>query len=236
MDFCYIAQALKIDSEACNKIQMGLSMFHKYKESIIKAGGRRGEKNNIITHWYIPKLEFMQSIVPDILANGAAIQWSANVMEHAHITEVKDPADTMNNQNYESQICHYLDQEDKCHRFDLVTAIRNAGLNFHSIAINKDYNSDREDQTSSLLKCINPVSCLAGVACKVVDYFNKVSHLQQGLGPDDTPIPFHSFVELQVAFHLNCDPSFKHSTVDDVAAKFKILGLRHALAENIVQV
>ena len=242
MDFRYVAQAREIDTEACDKIQMALDTFHKYKKSIINAGGRRGEKGNIITNWYIPKLEFMQSVIRGILANGAAIQWSADVTEHAHITEVKGPADATNNQDYESQICRYLDREDKCRRFNLATAIREAGIDFRCTAMHdamhedEDDNLDREDRTSSLLERIDPVSRLEGTARKIINYFDKASHLQQGLGPDDAPTPFRTFAESRVAFHLNRDSSFKRSTVDEVTAKFKIPDLRSALAEYIVRV
>jgi hypothetical protein len=88
--------------------------------------------NKVIDNWYIPKLEFLQSVVSSIQANGVAIQWSADLTEHAHITEVKDPARSSNNQDYESQICRYLDRADKCRRFDLATAVHNAGVDFRA--------------------------------------------------------------------------------------------------------
>ena len=63
--------------------------------------------------------------------------------------------------------------------------------------------------------------------------------LQQSIPPTTglrTSWYTHTFVESQVPFHLNHDLSFKRSTVDDMAAKFKIPGLCHALAGYIVQV
>jgi hypothetical protein len=54
-----------------------------------------------VSNWYIPKLEFMQSVVFNIQQNGVAMQWSADVTEHAHIEVVKDPAASGNNQDYE---------------------------------------------------------------------------------------------------------------------------------------
>ena len=109
MDFWYLAQAQAIDNDACGRIQAALSQFHIHKESIIQSGGRLGKKNHVINNWYIPKLEFMQSVAPSIIANGASIQWSADVTKCAHITVIKNPASTTNNHNYESQICRHLD-------------------------------------------------------------------------------------------------------------------------------
>ena len=87
MYFCYWAQATSITKSICAKIQSALDMFHAHKDAIIEAGACHNQKNNLIDNWYIPKLEFMQSVVPGIIANGVPVQWSADVTEHAHITE-----------------------------------------------------------------------------------------------------------------------------------------------------
>ena len=42
----------------------------------------------------------MQSVVPNIQANGTDPQYTANVTEHTHITEIKNPAQAVNNQCY----------------------------------------------------------------------------------------------------------------------------------------
>ena len=49
------------------------------------------------------------------------MQWSANVTEHAHVQEIKDPTHTGNNQHYYSQISCYLDRSERCFQFDLAT-------------------------------------------------------------------------------------------------------------------
>ena len=81
-----------------------------------------------VVNWFILKLELLQSIVSSTHDNGVPIQWSADATERCHITEIKDPSHSTNNQNYESQICHYLDRNEKCRRFDLATAIQQAHL------------------------------------------------------------------------------------------------------------
>ena len=96
MDFCYLAQTMQIDEQVCTKIDEALKEFHAHKDSIIAAGARWG-KSHVIDHWYIPKLEFLQSVVPSIRANGIALQWSADGTERAHIEVIKNPSDFSNN-------------------------------------------------------------------------------------------------------------------------------------------
>ena len=97
MHFRYLAQALVLDTDVCIRIHRALSNFHTYKQSILDIGARVGEGGRPMTHFEIPKLEAMQSVVLQIMLNGAPVQWSADVTEHAHITFVKDPARETNN-------------------------------------------------------------------------------------------------------------------------------------------
>jgi len=108
LDFHYMAQAKVINEATCGQIQKALNDFHLHKQAILDAGTCHGKKKAIL-NWYIPKLEFLQSVVPNIQLNRVAIQWSADTMEHAHIEVVKDPTKSANNRNHELQICCYLD-------------------------------------------------------------------------------------------------------------------------------
>ena len=119
MNFWYHCQAEEIDDEGCKRIQVALDEFHKHKSAIIDAEACVGKGNKPIDNWFIPKLEMMQSIIPNIRTNGVPIQFSANITEHAHITEIKNPAQAGNNRQYKVQICHDLDRTDKLHRFEL---------------------------------------------------------------------------------------------------------------------
>jgi len=105
MDFRYHAQAYVMDEDDLDKLECSLADFHKHKDSILAANARQGKGNQPIDNWYIPKLELMQNIAPSICHSGVAIQWTADVTEHAHITEIKDPAQQSNNNNYDPQIC-----------------------------------------------------------------------------------------------------------------------------------
>ena len=105
MDFHYRAQAHRITEPDVELIKSALQEFHSHKHSIIDSGLRRGSANKPIDNWYIPKLELMQNIAPSVSRVGATIQWSADVTEHAHIDQIKDPVRGSNNNNYDPQIC-----------------------------------------------------------------------------------------------------------------------------------
>lgn len=53
-------------------------------------------------------------MVLNIFANGAAAQYTADITEHVHVMEIKQPAWSGNNQNYDMQIVCALDRHDKC--------------------------------------------------------------------------------------------------------------------------
>ncbi|KAG0700553.1 hypothetical protein DFH29DRAFT_983059 [Suillus ampliporus] len=46
-----------------------------------------------------------------------------SIYQVAHITLIKDPAESTNNQNYNPQICQYLDRIEKCQHFHTATSI-----------------------------------------------------------------------------------------------------------------
>jgi hypothetical protein len=248
MDFRYLAQSLVIDEKMCTRIEAALKEFHRHKASIISAGARQGKGHTVIDNWYIPKLEFLQSVVPSIRANGVALQWSADGTERAHIDVIKDPADSCNNQNYESQICRHLDRAEKRRQFELSTAVRDSGLDLHakfspspnqspdeddSVSVASDDNSDNSiaEATANLPNQINPPMALSNDNLRsVVNYFAQATSLKNSLSPSRT------FSVPEAAFHLNRDPSYKQMVVDDVAALFNIPDLRPALSDYIQRV
>ncbi|KAJ7681614.1 hypothetical protein B0H17DRAFT_1138364 [Mycena rosella] len=91
-----------------------------------------------------PQLEFLQSVVSSIRANGVPLQWSADITEHSHITFIKEPVSHTNNQRYEPQICRYLDRHDKVDLFDLATHIEGAGVELRD-EDDLDESGDEED-------------------------------------------------------------------------------------------
>lgn len=249
MDFRYLAQAPAVDSDLCDMISASLKEFHSHKEAILEAGGRLGKKKRVINNWYIPKLELFQSVVTNIRANGANIQWSADVTEHAHITEIKHPADSGNNQNYEEQICRYLDRMDKIRRFDLATAIQNANVKLvsHANKVPATHEGVTEDHlpnllpphyvdnTASLLANIDTVTNLSNSSRVTVNYFEEAVALLRGESPNAV-MPFRTFSAGTSAFHLNHNATFKLMTVDAVADAYKLPDLQDAIAHYVQRV
>lgn len=257
LDFRYFSQAPEIDDGTCEKLLAALKTFHDHKDAIMEANARVGKKGNLITDWNIPKLELMQSVVSNIRANGAACQWSADVTEHAHITFVKNPADHTNNQNYENQICRFLDRVDKTRRFDLATSIREAGVDLRlddqadrdndiDIDINDDMGvtndiDDDDNETpvrtvstsADLLDAISPMS--ASRHASMVDYFAKAAKLLQGQVPK-APLPYRTFIvaDGKVCINLPRDHALK-KTVDQVAELYALPDLRAALNDFLVR-
>jgi hypothetical protein len=144
MDFCYLAQAPEISGAVSFKIKSALKEFHNHKDAIIASGAQNGKKGRIKA-WQISKLKFLQSVIPNICDNGVAIQWSADITGCAHITEIKFPADTVNNQNYKKQTCCFLNCAEKCHLFDLATVVHEAGVGFHGLDSTAEGNDVQED-------------------------------------------------------------------------------------------
>ena len=104
-------------------ITRALSVFHSFKHIILDLGLHVGKKGNQMTHFEIPKLELLQSIVSSIMWSGTLPQWSADVTERLHIDFIKVPRDNTNNLDYYSQICRHLDRDEKRRYFSLATVI-----------------------------------------------------------------------------------------------------------------
>ncbi|KAJ7435753.1 hypothetical protein FB451DRAFT_1344717 [Mycena latifolia] len=236
-DFRYHGQAPEIDEAVLNKMDQALKLFHEHKHAILKAGVRKGKKGPI-DNWCIPKLEFLQSVVPSIRANGVPIQWSADVTEHAHIPLVKEPASHSNNQKYEPQICCHLDRRDKVSRFDLATSMQRARIELDDGISNEEEGSFYEEDedrptlvstTSELLENIEPVARL-GASRKLSNYFTCSAQLLRGDFPN-APRPFRTFVSTQrnVSFHLTRDPVGPQLSIHDASKTYQLPDLEPAL-------
>jgi hypothetical protein len=254
MDFRYLAQSLVIDEEMCTRIEAALQEFHTHKNSIISAGARQGKGRAVIDNWYIPKLEFLQSVVPSIRANGVALQWSADGTERAHIDVIKNPSNSCNNQNYESQICRHLDRAEKCRQFNLSTAVRDSGVDLHTrfsqgpnlcpddddITSNDgsiDIDNSTTEATLNLSNQVNSVPPLSNEDLRsTVNYFAQAASLRNTSSQRAALLPFRTFSTPEAAFHLNRDPSYKQMPVDEVATLFDIPDLREALSDYIQRI
>ncbi|KAJ7911544.1 hypothetical protein B0H13DRAFT_2328201 [Mycena leptocephala] len=239
--FFYHGQAPAIDEDVLDKMASALACFHAEKHAILKAGVRKGKKGPI-NNWHIPKLEFLQSVIPAIRANGVPLQWTADVTEHAHITEVKEPASNSNNQGYEAQICRNLDHRDKCHYFGLATAMDSSGVDLGVCVEGNDTDANPvlDDNTplllnrsSDILEKIGPIAHLSSVRTQV-DYFAESVSLLEGNHPN-APTPFRTFTsaDTSTGFHLNRDHVGHRLSIEDAATKFDLPDLRDAILSFI---
>lgn len=234
MDFRYLVQSPRIDDNVLERISAALGEFHANKDAIIAGGFRRGQRNRVIENWYIPKIELMQSIVPSIRNSGVIMQWTADTTEHAHITEIKDPARSSNNNNYDSQICRHLDRADKCCRFDLATSLlenmpgSNQQTSDHDDSDSDDveFDVDDDDIPAELLATIKS----PGHSRPITNHF-AIAKLLQDREVGTVPVPLRSFSVGCTSFHLAHVPSIRSISVDDTALKFEVPDLRPAIAD-----
>jgi len=231
MDFRYLAQARQLDDTLLNRIASSLQLFHTHKQSILDSHARVGKGNKPMDHFQIPKLELMHGVVPSITSSGAVIQWSADTTERAHITEVKVPGRSGNNQSYNPQICRWLDRSEKHRNFSLALSITNDQ--------HPQYNQDEDDPDLLDLDLVDDtdndqdehVPCEPHMA-QPQDFFTRGTSLLRNITPS-TPLPLRTFHTNTTAFQLNRLPSLKKTTVDEIAIKFKIPDLRPALADYV---
>ena len=81
MDFRYLAQSRQLNDTQLAQITSSLQLFHTHKQSILDARARVGKGNKPMTHFQIPKLELMHSVVPSVTASGVPMQWTADTTE-----------------------------------------------------------------------------------------------------------------------------------------------------------
>jgi len=193
MDFRYQVQSYLIDNDDLQQISAALDEFHRHKQAVLNFGARWGKGSRIIDNWYIPKLELMQSFVPSIRNVGVAIQWTTDVTEHAHVTEIKTPAEASNNHNYDPQICWYLDRSEKCRMFELTMSLTESNAASHGImqggltAEESDLDGD-EDTT-----------CIKGLGSHDLSLITSLSLLlSHPKAQDPFPFPFGALQQMEL--------------------------------------
>ena len=224
----YFAQMRHVDTTALDKISAALRTFHHYKQVILDNHYRVGKGNNPITHFEIPKLELLHSVVPCIQWFGALPQWSADRTEYSHIDFIKRPKSKTNGHNYSSQICRHLDRAEKIQFFDLATAIWETSAEAADDSYDSDPDDnamacDTEDGWLSRLPTLRPLN---GTKRPTLDFFDakpSASHR-----PSVLP---RTFTMNKTAFHLKLKPDVNQMTVDDGAIEFRIPDLRVSIRD-----
>jgi hypothetical protein len=223
MDFRYLAQSRLLDSNILSKLSASLELFHKHKQTILDIGARVGKGNKRMDHFQIPKLELMHGVVPSVVESGAVIQWSADRTEHAHITEIKVPGRSGNNQDHNPQICRWLDRSEKHQNFSLALKLRVPDTDPAGILDGREPFEDSDD-----IDQINGLS----LATPPPDFFTRAVRLTASISPS-TPLPLRVFSADTTAFHLNRHPDLGPLDINEVATTFKLPGLHSALAEYV---
>jgi hypothetical protein len=226
MDFRYLAQSRLLDDRILSKLSASLNLFHNHKQTILDIGARVGKGNKKMDHFQIPKLELMHGVVPSVIESGAVIQWSADTTEHAHITEIKVPGRSGNNQDHNPQICRWLDRSEKHQNFSLALQLRVPDADPADIIDAGEAFEDADD--------INQINSLA-LATPPPDFFTRAVRLTTSISPS-TPLPLRTFSTDNTAFHLNRHPDLPPMNIDEVATMFKLPDLCAALAEYVQRV
>ena len=178
----------------------------------------------------------MQSVVSNIQLNGVTIQWSADITERVHITVIKDPADSANIQNYEPQICCFLDHNNKLRQFELATAIKSANLGLLS-GINDSNPAElnsKENSTIDLLAEIELGSPIIGhTSHHLINYFDIA--LQTAKTSSSLLLPHRTMESSPYStFYLTRDPSYKQMSVNEIAALYCLPDLRSAIGNYFI--
>ena len=229
IDFQYLGNARFADEDILSKMDNALQEFHQNKAAILDAGARTGATGVPLDHWEIPKLEFFLSVVPNIRKNGICRQWSAQVTEHEHIKQIKEPARASNNKNYSDQICRYLDRSEKCRRFDLATAI--------TVEVQKKRAEGHVEPTEEVIKKLETSELglvgAWGPSRPKTNHFKVAASILETEPPKD--LPLRTFANDMCAFHLDARGDTKQITIEEASNLYNQPDLRRAIADFLTK-
>lgn len=253
-DFRYSQQASCFSEESAVRVQLALEEFHEAKQSILDAGTCLGSNGDTLDHWQIPKLEFMQAVYPSILASGPIVQWSAEPTEHAHITEIKDPARSGNNKSLEEGICHTLDLQARLCDFDLNISIKDWHVRFDitqtpsdiddeenrepypNESSNKDEDEDEDEDNATIVSTTRDLQTaldasliskkIWGATCPKQIFFLKAERVKADLNALKPYWVFSDPSGTCAAMRVTRDPDLKTLSIEEAAAKFSLPGLQ----------
>jgi hypothetical protein len=235
LDLRYLSQLHNLDFDTLNDIVRALEIFHQFKQVILDLKLRVGKKGNAMTHFEIPKLELLQSIVPSIMWSGALPQWSADVTERLHIDFIKAPRGNTNNHNYYSQICRHLDRDEKRRHFELATAIHDAAdpdSSPHHQATEPDWIFDTHGNNGANNDWMSELPQVAqafGPPRPVTNLFAVAAATTQ-LDQPATLFP-RTFATPTTAFHLNVKAHTSHASITELSTKFNLPNILPALRD-----
>ncbi len=120
LDFQYIGQYESHDTETLKYLDTTLATFHSNKEALSRAGVRDGVRRKGLFN--VQKIELMHHVSRLIRLLGSAPQFSTDQTERCHITMAKVPYRSTNRKGFATQMCRFLDRQEKVHLFALFLA------------------------------------------------------------------------------------------------------------------
>ncbi|KAG1843443.1 hypothetical protein F4604DRAFT_1689530 [Suillus subluteus] len=234
MDVRYLAQSPALDDNSLTAINRSLATFHDNKDVIMTLGAWIGTKR-AINNWHIPKLGLMQSITTSACQVGTPIQWSVDATEHAHVSEIKDPVQHTNNNDYDPQICCHLDREEKLCCFAVATSLKSSPTDPNLEELHEDEGDENEEENGENDEPIDPRTALLEEFNHMYTTANYFSKIRMSAATRRHKIPQahppHTFLAGSTAVHLNCNPTYTGLKIDEVADRFNIPDLCHALSD-----
>lgn len=144
------------------------------------------------------------------------------------------PLRASNNNNYDSQICRFLDRAEKCRTFEVATTIRSKellGPSPQDLAQDDDVDSDYDIQDDEV-EATDGFVPTTFLSRPPTNYF-VISSCLRNKEPGTVPLPLRTFRVRATAIHLAYDPAIRRISVDEAAQKFGLLDLRAALADYL---
>ncbi|KAN0078264.1 hypothetical protein V8E55_010321 [Tylopilus felleus] len=128
--------------------------------------------------------------------------------QHAHITAIKIPAGANNNNNYDPQICRFLDRAEKCQTFEFATSIHQHELS--NIPRDPDDGGESDDENDTNHDGDETDDPDTSWALRVPQL--TVSTHLRAKEPGTVPVPLPTFCVGTTAIHLSYNPSIWHIT------------------------
>ena len=159
------------------------------------------------------------------------MQWTADVTEHAHVTEIKHPARSGNNQDYYAQIAQHLDHSDQCFRFDVATRL--ASVEQGSSGEEDEDLEDLEDEHKPDSKALHVLHHYSPTGT-VINYFEIAKEVTSSTVPN-TMLPHRIFALPTMAFCLANKPSLR-TTIDEASEAYGLADLWLAVTNYFCRV
>lgn len=159
-------------------------------------------------------------------------------MEHVHIEVVKNPTLRTNNQNYNSQICHYLNCAEKCWQFNTAVAlclIEPSTKTDDGFPADSDSDSDLDSDSEA---CNNNIEAKKDVSNVLNDIWaskcQSTNYFHVAVNSNIPSSPPHTFItSVSMAIHLNMKYSIR-AFVDVITETFGLSDLQAALGDYLV--